>query len=66
LELAEKRQEVLQLKEEKMADELRHVNNLLAASTMNLVVKNEFIETIREELEQVRKKRESSETKVIG
>jgi DNA-binding CsgD family transcriptional regulator len=62
LELAEKRQEVLQLKEEKMTNELRHVNNLLAASTMNLVVKNEFIETIREELEQVRKKRESSET----
>jgi hypothetical protein len=45
-----------------MTNELRHVNNLLAASTMNLVVKNEFIETIREELEQVRKKRESSET----
>jgi DNA-binding CsgD family transcriptional regulator len=62
LELAEKREEVLQLKEEKMADELRHVNNLLAASTMNLVVKNEFIETIKEEIEQVRNNQGTSET----
>jgi ligand-binding sensor domain-containing protein/DNA-binding CsgD family transcriptional regulator len=62
MELAQKREEVLQLKEEKMADELRHVNNLLAASTMNLVVKNDFIETIKEELEQVRTNNETSET----
>lgn len=62
LEIVEKKQEVLKLKEEKMADELRHVSNLLAASTMNLVVKNEFIEKIKEELEHVRQNRKPSDT----
>lgn len=58
-----KEQEVLQLKEEKVQSELRHVNNLLAASTMNLVVKNEFIEGIKEQLNDVKKKGKNQETK---
>lgn len=58
-----KEQELLQLKEEKMESELRHLNNLLAASTMNLVVKNEFIETIKEELKEVKRKGKNIETK---
>jgi DNA-binding CsgD family transcriptional regulator len=53
-ELALKQQEVQELKEEKIKSELRHVNNLLAASTMNLVVKNEFMENIKEEIKQVK------------
>lgn len=56
-------QELQQLKEEKMLNELRHVKNLLAASTMNLVVKNEFIETIKEEIKEVKQKGKSTETK---
>lgn len=59
----EKEQELQQLKEEKMQGELQHVNNLLAASTMNLVVKNEFIESIKEELQAVKEKGRSVETK---
>jgi hypothetical protein len=53
-ELAEKQKELKKLKEEKIKSELRHVNNLLAASTMNLVVKNEFMENIKEEIKQVK------------
>lgn len=49
----QKEQELLQLEEDKVKSELRHTNNLLAASTMNLVVKNEFIETIKEKLVEV-------------
>ena len=41
---AKKELELNQLKEEKLKGELQHLNNLLAASTMNLVVKNEFID----------------------
>ena len=59
----QKDQELLELKEEKMLNELRHVKNLLAASTMNLVVKNEFIETIKEELKEVKRKGKITETK---
>lgn len=59
----EKEHELQQLKEEKMQGELQHVNNLLAASTMNLVVKNEFIESIKEELQAVKEKGRSVETK---
>ena len=44
-----------QMEEEKIKSELRHLNNLLAASTMNLVVKNEFIETIKVKLKEVNK-----------
>lgn len=62
-ELREKRKELTQLKEEKMESELRHLNNLLAASAMNLVVKNEFMETIKEELKQVRQNGRIGETK---
>ena len=54
--------EIGQLKEEKMESELRHLNNLLAASTMNLVVKNEFIETIQEELKSIKKKNNNTDT----
>lgn len=56
-------QAVRQIEEDKMKSELRHLNNQLAASTMNLVVKNEFMETIKEELEEVKRKGKSVETK---
>ena len=59
----QKEQELLQLKEEKMQSELQHLKNLLAASTMNLVVKNEFIETIKENLKEVKLKRKNTETR---
>ena len=54
-ELAQKHKEVQDLKKEQIETELRHVNNLLAASTMNLVVKNEFMENIKEEIQEVQK-----------
>jgi len=44
---------LLHLKEEKMQSELTHLNTLLAASTMNLVVKNEFINSIKNKLKEV-------------
>lgn len=56
-------QAVRQIAEDNMKSELRHLNNLLAASTMNLVVKNEFMETIKEELKEVKRKGKSLETK---
>ncbi|MEZ4883535.1 MAG: hypothetical protein R3E32_02270 [Chitinophagales bacterium] len=59
----QKEQELTKLKQEKMFDELNHVKSLLAASTMNLVVKNEFIEGIKENLKQVKRKGKSNETK---
>lgn len=59
----QKEQEILQLEEDKMKSELRHLNNLLAASTMNLVVKNEFIETIKEKLQEIKRKGNIRETK---
>ena len=51
---AEKQQALNQLKAESVRRELQHVNNLLAASTMNLVVKNEFIDSIKKELQQLK------------
>jgi DNA-binding NarL/FixJ family response regulator len=54
---------VRQMEEDKMKSELRHLNSLMAASTMNLVVKNEFMETIKQELEEVKRKGKSIETK---
>lgn len=59
----QKEQELRQLREEKMQSELQNVNKLLAASTMNLVVKNEFIEAIKEELKEVNQKGKNVETK---
>lgn len=53
-ELTQNQLELKKLKEEQIESELRHVNNLLAASTMNLVVKNEFMENIKEEIKQVK------------
>ncbi len=53
-ELEQKQIELKELKEEKIKSELYHVNNLLAASTMNLVVKNEFMENIKEEIRQAK------------
>ncbi len=53
-ELAQKQRELQELKEEQIKSELRHVNNLLAASTMNLVVKNEFMENIKEAIRQAK------------
>ncbi len=63
-ELSQKQTELQRLKEEQIQNELSHVNNLLAASTMNLVVKNEFMENIKEELKEVNLKAELSERKV--
>lgn len=63
LELNQKQEEVQELKEAKIESELRHVNNLLAASTMNLVVKNDFLETVKEELKQVKENGKILETK---
>lgn len=63
VELAKKQKELQEMKEEQIKSELRHVNNLLAASTMNLVVKNEFMENIKEELKQVKLKGEVAQTR---
>lgn len=59
----QKDQELFQLRQEKMQSELRHLNNLLAASTMNLVVKNEFMETIKDELKDIKHQYKNSELK---
>lgn len=59
----QKEQELLQLEKEKVESELHYLNNLLASTTMNLVVKNEFIETIKEELQEARQKSENREMK---
>lgn len=59
----QKEQELLRLKEEKMQSEVQHLGKLLAASTMNLVVKNEFIEAIKDELKEVKQKGRNPETK---
>ncbi|MBK8428316.1 MAG: hypothetical protein IPL27_21185 [Lewinellaceae bacterium] len=59
----QKTQELREIEDDKMKSELRHINNLLAASTMNLVVKNEFMESIKEELEEVKRMGKSVETK---
>lgn len=53
-ELGQKQKELQELKEVQIKSELSHVNTLLAASTMNLVVKNEFMETIKEEIRQAK------------
>lgn len=53
-EIEAKQEELQQLKDDKIQSELRHVNNLLAASTMNLVVKNEFMENIKQQIEHVK------------
>ncbi|MEO0899456.1 MAG: triple tyrosine motif-containing protein [Bacteroidota bacterium] len=60
----QKQQTVQKLEEDKMKKELEHLNSLLAASTMNLVVKNEFIENIKEELKEVRQMGKNAETRV--
>jgi ligand-binding sensor domain-containing protein len=61
----QKELELLQLEEDKTKSELRHTNNLLAASTMNLVVKNEFIETIKEKLVEVNRVGKSGKTNQV-
>jgi ligand-binding sensor domain-containing protein/DNA-binding CsgD family transcriptional regulator len=61
-ELAAKQTELQKLKEEQTETELRHVNNLLAASTMNLVVKNEFMESIKEDIKLIKEKKKSEST----
>jgi DNA-binding CsgD family transcriptional regulator len=53
-ELAQKQRELQELKEEQIRSELGHLNSLLAASAMNLVVKNEFMENIKEEIRQAK------------
>ncbi len=62
-ELSQKQDELKRLKEEKVKGELRHVNNLLAASTMNLVVKNEFVENIKEEIKTIKEKGDVGQTR---
>ena len=59
----QKEQALRQIEEDKMKSELRHLSSLLAASTMNLVVKNEFMESVKVELEEVKQKGKSMETK---
>lgn len=59
----QKKLEIQRLNEEKMENELQHVKRMLAASTMNLVVKNEFVETIKEELKTVKQRGKNPETK---
>lgn len=59
----QKQREIQRLNKEKVETELQHVKRMLAASTMNLVVKNEFIETIKEELKEVKQKGRNPETK---
>ena len=59
----QKEHELSQLEAEKVESELAHLSNLLAASTMNLVVKNEFIENIKAGLKDIRKKGKHEETK---
>lgn len=51
-ELEQKQKELQALKDEQIQSELHYMNNQLAASTMNLVVKNEFMENIKEEIRQ--------------
>lgn len=53
-ELAQKQKELQALQEEQIRSELGHLNSLLAASAMNLVVKNEFMENIKEEIRQAK------------
>lgn len=50
MEIEKKQKELQEVKEEQIKTELQHLNTLLAASTMNLVVKNEFMENIKEEI----------------
>ena len=64
-ELAQKQNELQELKEDQIQSELSHLNNLLAASTMNLVVKNEFMENIKEELKEVNLKAEVAERRIV-
>jgi DNA-binding CsgD family transcriptional regulator len=59
----EKKETLNRLKRERVETELRHVNNLLAASTMNLVVKNEFIDSIKQELQSLKENGRWAEAK---
>ena len=63
--MSEKQKELQRLKEEKTQSELSHLSNLLAASTMNLVVKNEFMENIKNELKEVNAKTEITERRKL-
>ena len=59
----QKEKEFQQLKDEKTQTEIQHINNLLAASTMNLVVKNEFIEMIKGQLNELKRTDKGKESK---
>ncbi len=59
----QKEQQLKQMEEDKVRNELEYLNNLLAASTMNLVVKNEFMENIKVKLKEVKQKGKNIETK---
>ncbi len=55
--------ELRQMEEEKVNSELQHINNHLATLTMNLVAKNEFIESIKGKLKDVNLDGENKEAK---
>jgi len=59
----QKEKELKQLEEDNIKAEMQHLNSLLTASTMNLVVKNEFMENIKEKLKEVKRKGKNKETK---
>ncbi|MEZ4932319.1 MAG: hypothetical protein R2788_09395 [Saprospiraceae bacterium] len=57
-----KEQELLALEEDKMKIELRHLNNLLAASTMNLVVKTNLLKPLKRKYRKSTAKGKNKET----
>ncbi len=59
----EKERALTEMRQEKMESELKSVNNLLAASTMNLVVKNDFIATVRKDINEIKNKGDIVETR---
>ena len=59
----QKAKELKQLEEDRIKAEMEHLNSLLTATTMNLVVKNEFMENIKEKLKDVKRKGKNKETK---
>mgnify|MGYP001215051933 CR=1 FL=1 len=67
IELAnsEKQREIIRLENEKLQQDVDSKSRELAASTMNLVKKNELLSTIKKELEQTEPKNKNSVIKII-
>jgi DNA-binding CsgD family transcriptional regulator len=59
----ESQEEINRLQHEKLESELRHMNNELATSTMHLLNKNEFITSIKSNLDHMIKKSQHDEMK---